>query len=42
MDAVRQGRLEVRIHDIMPLEAAAEAHRRLESRATSGKLLLRT
>lgn len=42
MDAVREGALRVRIHDVMALEEAAEAHRRLESRETSGKLLLRT
>jgi len=39
--AVGDGRLDVRIHDILPLEDAARAHRLLESRATSGKLLLR-
>lgn len=42
MDAVRQGMLHVRIHDVMALEEAPEAHRRLEDRETSGKLLLRT
>lgn len=42
LEMVRQGDLEVRIHDVMPLEAAADAHHRLEGRATSGKLLLRT
>jgi NADPH:quinone reductase len=36
------GRLDVRIHDVLPLAEAAEAHRLLESRATTGKLLLRT
>lgn len=40
--AVESGALAVRIHDVMALEDAAEAHRRLESRETSGKLLLRT
>jgi NADPH2:quinone reductase len=40
LDQVRQGALEVRIHDILPLEDAGEAHRRLEARETSGKLLL--
>jgi NADPH:quinone reductase len=34
------GELEVRIGDRLPLGEAAEAHRRLESRSTSGKLLL--
>ncbi|MDX1676170.1 MAG: zinc-binding dehydrogenase, partial [Longimicrobiales bacterium] len=42
MDAVRRGELEVRVHDVLPLENAAEAHRRLEGRETSGKVLLRT
>ncbi|MFW5947691.1 MAG: quinone oxidoreductase family protein [Gemmatimonadota bacterium] len=41
LDAVRAGELRVRIHDVLPLDAAADAHRRLESRETSGKLLLR-
>jgi NADPH:quinone reductase len=34
------GELEVRIADRLPLDEAAEAHHRLESRSTSGKLLL--
>ncbi len=34
------GRLEVAIDRILPLEQAAEAHRLLEGRATSGKVLL--
>jgi NADPH2:quinone reductase len=38
---VRDGRLEVRIDRMLPLEQAAAAHRLLESRATAGKLLLR-
>lgn len=42
LDGVRRGDLKVRIHDVMPLEEAAAAHRRLEGRETSGKLLLRT
>lgn len=42
VDAVGRGALRVRIHDVMALEEAAEAHRRLEGRQTSGKLLLRT
>lgn len=40
LDAVREGALDVRIHDILPLPEAAAAHRLLEGRATSGKLLL--
>lgn len=37
---VARGALDVRIDRILPLADAAEAHRLLESRATSGKLLL--
>ncbi|GHO94062.1 NADPH:quinone reductase [Reticulibacter mediterranei] len=33
--------IRIDITDVLPLEQAAEAHRRLESRATTGKLLLR-
>jgi NADPH2:quinone reductase len=36
------GRLRINIHKIYPLCDAAEAHRDLESRKTSGKLLLKT
>jgi NADPH2:quinone reductase len=39
--AVADGRLEIRIGGVFPLENAAEAQRALESRATTGKLLLR-
>lgn len=39
-DWMHTGRLHVRIGHIYPLAEAAEAHRALESRATSGKLLL--
>lgn len=38
---VQRGEVRVRVHDVLPLEDAAEAHQRLESRSTSGKLLLR-
>ena len=41
LDSVRDGALDVRIHDVVPLDEAAEAHRMLEGRETSGKLLLR-
>jgi NADPH:quinone reductase len=37
---IATGELDVRIEARLPLEEAAEAHRRLEARATSGKLLL--
>ena len=37
---IRNGDLEVRIGETHPLEDAAEAHRRLEGRATTGKVLL--
>ncbi len=37
---VAAGRLRVRISATLPLAQAAEAHRRLESRSTTGKLLL--
>jgi NADPH:quinone reductase len=40
-ERVAAGKLEVRIDDVMPLGEAAAAHRRLEGRETSGKLLLR-
>lgn len=39
--AVMQGKLTVRIHGILPLAEARRAHELLESRQTSGKLLLR-
>jgi len=37
---VRDGRLEVRVGHTFPLAAAGDAHRALESRATTGKILL--
>jgi NADPH:quinone reductase len=36
-----RGDLEVTIHDVLPLDQAAAAHRLLESRSTTGKVLLR-
>ncbi|HTK10145.1 MAG TPA: NADPH:quinone oxidoreductase family protein [Ktedonobacteraceae bacterium] len=41
LDLVAQSRIKIDITDILPLEQASEAHRRLESRDTVGKLLLR-
>lgn len=38
---LREGWLQLRIDRILPLAEAAEAHRLVESRATSGKVLLR-
>lgn len=40
-DGYRQGFLRADISGVLPLEEAAEIHRRLESRATSGKFLLK-
>lgn len=40
LESVRAGSLKVRIHDRSPLSDAAKAHAQLESRATTGKLLL--
>lgn len=41
MALIADGRLKVRISRVYPLADAAQAHRDLESRATTGKLLLR-
>jgi NADPH2:quinone reductase len=40
LGAVATGALKIRIHAELPLERAADAHRALESRTTSGKLVL--
>jgi NADPH:quinone reductase len=40
LGAVARGTLTVRVHAELPLDKAADAHRMLESRATTGKLLL--
>jgi NADPH:quinone reductase len=40
LDRLREGSLRIAVGDVLPLAEAAEAHRRLESRRVSGKLLL--
>jgi len=40
LGAVARGELAVRVHGTYPLARAADAHRDLASRATTGKLLL--
>ena len=40
LGAVQRGELKLRIEDALPLEKAADAHRLLASRKTTGKLLL--
>ena len=42
MSRVADGSLVVRVGDTLPLASAAEAHRRLEDRMTTGKVLLST
>lgn len=42
IDGVQNGWLKLKIDRVLPLEKAAEAHRLLEERKTSGKLLLST
>ena len=37
---VKSGELKLRVEHVFPLSEAAEAHRQLESRATTGKLIL--
>ena len=37
---VKSGELKLRIEHVFPLAEAAEAHRQLEGRATTGKVLL--
>lgn len=42
LDGLRSGDLTLHVHATFPLAAAAEAHRLLENRATSGKIVLTT
>jgi NADPH2:quinone reductase len=39
---VRDGRLRLRVEHVFPLEQAADAHRALEGRLTTGKVVLLT
>src|SRR5262249_35454954 len=41
-DAIAQGKLKLRFDHIFPLQEAAKAHRALEGRQTTGKILLTT
>jgi NADPH2:quinone reductase len=41
LGSIARGELKLRIHKTYPLKAAAEAHRDLEGRKTTGKLLLK-
>jgi len=38
---IEEGSLKIQVEDIVSMESAAEAHRRLETREVRGKLLLR-
>jgi NADPH:quinone reductase len=40
LDAVRTGALKLRLHGTRPLSQAADAHRLLEGRETTGKIVL--
>lgn len=41
LDLIKNGKLNIKIHKIYDLKDAATAHRDLEGRRTSGKLLLK-
>lgn len=41
LDLLARGEVQVDVTDVLPLEGVAEAHRRVERRATTGKLVLR-
>ena len=40
LQLVAQGKVRIDVTDVLPFEQAAEAHRRIEQRATTGKLVL--
>lgn len=40
-DMVTSRKLEIAIHDVYPLKEAARAHQDIESRKTTGKLLIK-
>jgi NADPH:quinone reductase len=40
MDALARGEVRVDVTDVLPLSDASEAHRRIERRETTGKLVL--
>ena len=40
LDWVAKGEFSVRVHEVLPLDWAADAQRMLEARTTSGKLVL--
>lgn len=40
-DLIASGKVDVRIHDVYPLAEAGRAHTDIESRTTTGKLLLK-
>lgn len=42
LDLIKAGKLNIRIHKVYSLKDAAEAHKDLEGRRTTGKLLLKT
>ena len=37
---IKSGELKLRVEHVLPLSEAAEAHRQLEGRSTTGKMLL--
>jgi len=41
LQSIARGELKLRIHKVYPLAEAAQAHRDLEGRKTTGKLLLK-